>query len=40
MIQDAIKTVIEGKNLDFLTAKTVMDEVMSGQATNAQMGAF
>lgn len=40
MIQEAIKKVIEGQNLDFNTAKTVMDEVMSGQATNAQMGAF
>lgn len=40
MIQEAIKRVVEGQNLDFYTAKTVMDEVMSGQATNAQMGAF
>lgn len=40
MIQEAIKKVVEGQNLDYYTAKTVMDEVMSGQATNAQMGAF
>lgn len=40
MIQEAIKKVVEGQNLDFNTAKTVMDEVMSGRATNAQMGAF
>lgn len=40
MIKQAIKTVMEGKNLDFETAKAVMDEMMSGTATQAQMGSF
>ncbi|MGI5985407.1 MAG: anthranilate phosphoribosyltransferase, partial [Oscillospiraceae bacterium] len=40
MIQKAIKTVMEGKNLDYDTAKTVMEEMMDGTATQAQMGAF
>ncbi len=40
MIKKAIKTIMEGKNLDFDTAKTVMIEIMGGTATQAQMGAF
>lgn len=40
MIKNALKTVMEGKDLDFETAKAVMDEMMSGTATQAQMGAF
>lgn len=40
VIQKAIKTVMEGKNLDYDTAKTVMEEMMDGTATQAQMGAF
>lgn len=40
MIQQAIKTVMEGKDLDFETAKAVMGEMMDGSATQAQMGAF
>lgn len=40
MIQLAIKELINGNDLDFLTAKTVMIEIIEGQATPAQMGAF
>lgn len=40
MIQQAIKTVMEGIDLDFDTAKAVMGEMMDGTATQAQMGAF
>ena len=40
MIQQAIKTVMEGTDLDFETAKAVMGEMMDGTATQAQMGAF
>lgn len=40
MIQQAIKQVINGKHLDFETAKAVMGEMMDGTATQAQMGAF
>lgn len=40
MIQLAIKQVIEGKDLNFDTAKEVMTQMMEGKATQAQMGAF
>ena len=40
MIQEAIRKVMAGENLDFDTAKTVMDEMMSGQATQAQMASY
>lgn len=40
MIQYAIKEVLSGKNLDFDTSKKVMQEMMDGTATQAQMGAF
>lgn len=40
MIQEAIKKVMTGENLDFDMAKTVMDEIMSGQATQAQMASY
>lgn len=40
MIQKAIKTVMEGKDLDYDTAKSVMEEMMDGTATQAQMGSF
>lgn len=30
MIQEAIREVMAGENLDFDTAKTVMDEMMTG----------
>ena len=37
MIQQSIQEVMAGQNLNFDTAKAVMDEIMSGQATQAQM---
>ena len=40
MIKDAIQTVINGENLDFETAKEVMNAMMDGTATQAQMGAL
>ncbi len=40
MIKQAIQEVLNGKNLDFETAKTVMGEMMDGTATQAQMGAL
>ena len=40
MIQKAIKAVMEGKDLDYETAKSVMEEMMDGTATQAQMGAL
>lgn len=40
MIREAIKKVVAGENLDFDTAKCVMNEIMSGEATEAQMGSF
>ena len=40
MIQESIQEIMAGRDLDFDRAKAVMDEIMSGQATQAQMGAF
>lgn len=40
MIQKAIHELVEGKNLDFDTAKAVMDEIMGGGATQAQISSF
>lgn len=40
MIQEAIQKVLNGTNLDFETAKLVMEEMMDGTATQAQMGGF
>lgn len=40
MIQQAIHTLVQGENLDFEGAKAVMDEIMSGDATEAQISAF
>ncbi len=40
MIQQAIKTIMYGKDLDFNTAKETMTEIMEGKSTDAQMGAF
>ncbi|NLZ81303.1 MAG: anthranilate phosphoribosyltransferase [Clostridiales bacterium] len=40
MIQQAIKEVLSGNNLDFDTSKEVMQEMMDGTATQAQMGAL
>lgn len=40
MIKNAIETLISGNDLDFETAKQVMDEIMSGNATDSQISAF
>ncbi len=40
MIRQAIETLISGQDLDFDTSKEVMNEIMSGDATNAQIAAF
>lgn len=40
MIKEAIQMILRGENLEFDTAKTVMEEMMEGVATEAQMGGF
>lgn len=40
MIKEAIQMILRGENLEFDTAKTVMEEMMEGAATEAQMGGF
>lgn len=40
MIKDAIYELVNGKNLSFDMAKQAMNEIMSGEATNAQIGGF
>jgi len=40
MIKDAIATLVEGKSLTFEQASGAMEEIMSGEATPAQIGAF
>ena len=40
MIKDAIGALIEGKSLNTETAAQVMEEIMDGKATPAQLGAF
>ena len=40
MIQQAIKKVVEQQDLTFTEAKEVMNEMMSGEATQAQMAGF
>lgn len=40
MIQKAIHDVIEGQDLSFQSAKEVMNEIMNGETTPAQMAAF
>ncbi len=40
MIADAIRSVVEGKSLDREAAFQVMDVIMSGRATDAQIAAF
>lgn len=39
-IVTAIKKVVEGQHLDRIEAESVMDEIMSGRATDAQIAAF
>jgi anthranilate phosphoribosyltransferase len=40
MIQDAVAQLLDGRDLDAATAKAAMDEIMSGQATQAQTAGF
>ncbi|MDI4584999.1 anthranilate phosphoribosyltransferase [Oenococcus sp. UCMA 14587] len=40
MIKEAISTLSNKKNLDFKTSAAVIDEIMSGKATNAQIAGF
>lgn len=40
MIQQAIRHLVERTDLDFETTKAVMEEMMSGQATEAQISSF
>jgi anthranilate phosphoribosyltransferase len=40
MIKEAIGTLVEGKSLSYEEAYFVMGEIMSGEATAAQIGAF
>jgi len=40
MIREAIGLVVEGKDLDTTVAKSVMMEIMRGEATPAQIGSF
>ena len=40
MIQEAIRDLIAGADLDRAKARAVMEQIMSGQATDAQIGAF
>ncbi|MEW6750949.1 MAG: anthranilate phosphoribosyltransferase [Candidatus Latescibacterota bacterium] len=39
-IQQAIQQLVDGRDLDRQAARQVMDEIMSGGATDAQIGAF
>ena len=40
MIQEAIRDLIAGADLDRARTRAVMEQIMSGQATDAQIGAF
>lgn len=40
MIKEAISTLIEGKDLDAEVMEQVMDEIMTGEATDAQKASF
>lgn len=40
MIKEAIKKVVDGNNLTYDEATAVMNEMMSGTATQAQTAAF
>jgi len=40
MIKEAIKILVEGKSMDMKQAEQVMQEIMNGEATPAQFGAF
>lgn len=40
MIQDAIQAIVEGRSLTSDQAAAAMDQIMSGEATSSQFGAF
>ena len=40
MIRDAISSVVSGQSLNMEDAAAVMEEIMEGEATPAQLGAF
>ncbi len=40
MIQEAVKKVVEGRNLTREEARDAMESIMSGEATDAQIGGF
>lgn len=40
MIKEAIKSAVDGKDLTFEMAREAMDEIMRGEATQAQIAAF
>ena len=40
MIQDALARLLDGRDLDREQARAVMDEIMTGEATQAQIGGF
>jgi anthranilate phosphoribosyltransferase len=40
MIQEALQQVLDGRSLDRAQARAVMEEIMSGEATPAQIGGF
>jgi anthranilate phosphoribosyltransferase len=40
MIKEAISTLVDGKSLSSETAAQVMEEIMDGKATTAQLGSF
>ena len=40
MIRDAIAHLVDGNSLDRAHAALVMEEIMTGEATPAQIGAF
>ena len=40
MIQDALTTLLAGRSLDRAEARAVMEEIMAGEATQAQIGGF
>ena len=40
MIREAIEKLVEGQSLSFEEAREAMDEIMTGRATDAQIGSF
>ncbi|MCO1603323.1 anthranilate phosphoribosyltransferase [Desulfosporosinus nitroreducens] len=40
MIMNAIYKIVNGQDLDLNTTKAVMEQIMNGEATNAQIGSF